>query len=90
MVAGALVARVVRAGYVISVEFWVADAVEDIEGESAEANNTLFLDFEVRASFKSPLHEKLTYGASVSVALVSSSLAHGDWAEPEVSYSRDG
>ena len=79
--AGVLFACVLSAGVagfrdVGRVEFGVGDGVEDLDGVSAEASCSLFLDFVVGAGFWGPVHEELADGPDWSAAPVSSCSGH--------------
>ena len=70
LVSGTLVAYVAGAGHIIRVEFRVADVVEDVYGECAEAGSTLFLNLKVGARFRGPVDEEFPDGAEASGAFV--------------------
>ena len=90
MVSGTLVAYVAGAGHIIRVEFRVADVVEDVYGECAEAGSTLFLNLKVGACFRGPVDEEFPDGAEASGAFVASDQPHCDRSQPEIGNRLDG
>ena len=76
------------AGHIIRVELWVANVVEDVYGECAEAGSTLFLNLKVRACFRGPVDEEFPDGAESSGAFVAR--PHFDGAQPEIGDRSDG
>ena len=76
LIACALSARVTGFRDVVSVEFRVADVIEDFDRLGLESSSSLLLDFEVGAGFGGPVNEVLANGSDVSVAFVSSCSGH--------------
>ncbi len=78
MVTGTLVTYVAGASYIFCVQLGVADAVENVYGECAEAGSTLFLNLKVGACFRGPVDEEFLDGAEASGAFVASDQPHRD------------